>query len=514
MTNHSPFQERHQQLLELFTKNFFEVYDSMDSEVQSDLLEIAPALFRRWYVSALIPETTLSPSVAFRIDFYKQLEKKHVYTYIMNTEKTENGTAVFQYQLLEYSLQKHPLLEDLKIILKYCSPDCAISEQGDFLEQDKKILLQKISRKESFYLYYLTLLLCNMELLVPLPSIHTIRIQPHPKAEKFFKKPTEQILSHIVNVALETASYEITEAIGADPGYFSTDIFFKFLKNNTDTEDIFIQLYELIDIDIAKLWEIPSADDFTEEEAALASSFFFMGILLDKWFFTPLGDFLQIIQPIYYLPFYFVSTLNRIANLVVSNCSLQSELYSPCSIFDLTEIGEAILENIEHTGEKQPLPVDLNFPQVFDAIIRHAENDLFENAIFQQNTDIPVCPIKISFSKHPEYWKIIEVLDNASLYDICTEICTVFDFTNISFYSVTAEDKDSFPFFQGSPLKHKNQKPSPFLPSSFSSGDVLYFTPEKNTSKQLKLEFLPKQKQIPFILYPRLRKQSNIIKFI
>ena len=51
-----------------------------------------------------------------------------------------------------------------------------------------------------------------------------------------------------------------------------------------DTEDIFIKLYECIDIDISQIWEAPSLEDFSEEQSAIASSFFYMGILLDKWF--------------------------------------------------------------------------------------------------------------------------------------------------------------------------------------------------------------------------------------
>ena len=95
MTNHSPFQKNHKQLLEFFSKSFFEVYNNMDKEVQPTLLEVAPILFRRWYVSALIPETTLSPSVAFRIDFSKKLSSENIYSYIMTLDKTENEKPIF-----------------------------------------------------------------------------------------------------------------------------------------------------------------------------------------------------------------------------------------------------------------------------------------------------------------------------------------------------------------------------------------------------------------------------------
>jgi hypothetical protein len=511
MTNCSDLEKKHKKLLEFFSKSFFEVYNQMDKEVQSTLLEFAPNFFHRWYVSALIPETNLSPCVAFRIDFSKKFSKENVYAYKMTLDRTQKDMPKFQYKLLEYSLQQHPFIEDLKIILDYCEPDCEMTEDGNFLKKDENNLLQKISRSEIEYLHYLTQLLHTMEFLKPLPSIHTIRVQTDESAKWVLKKETKQILDYIIHFVINMACYEITEAIGAEQGCFHYDMFYSFLQNNMDTEDIFIKLYECIDIDISQIWEAPSLEDFSEEQSAIASSFFYMGILLDKWFLTPLGDFLQIIQPTYYLPFYFIPVFNRISNLIVAKCSLQTELYSPCSVYDLTPIGEIVLGK---KGKKQPLPVHIDFYQIIDAIIQHSELNLFERTIQQQGINIStlVCPIKVTIVKHPDYWKIIEVLDTSSLYEICSEICSIFDLADVFTYSITAQNKNSFPLFQGSPLKHKNQEPSPFLPSSFSAGDVLYFTPDKDKNRQLKLEFLPKQKQIPFILYPRLRKQSSIMK--
>ena len=448
MTNCSDLEKKHKKLLEFFSKSFFEVYNQMDKEVQSTLLEFAPNFFHRWYVSALIPETNLSPCVAFRIDFSKKFSKENVYAYKMTLDRTQKDMPKFQYKLLEYSLQQHPFIEDLKIILDYCEPDCEMTEDGNFLKKDENNLLQKISRSEIEYLHYLTQLLHTMEFLKPLPSIHTIRVQTDESAKWVLKKETKQILDYIIHFVINMACYEITEAIGAEQGCFHYDMFYSFL---------------------------------------------------------------QIIQPTYFLPFYFIPVFNRISNLIVAKCSLQTELYSPCSVYDLTPIGEIVLGK---KGKKQPLPVHIDFYQIIDAIIQHSELNLFERTIQQQGINIStlVCPIKVTIVKHPDYWKIIEVLDTSSLYEICSEICSIFDLADVFTYSITAQNKNSFPLFQGSPLKHKNQEPSPFLPSSFSAGDVLYFTPDKDKNRQLKLEFLPKQKQIPFILYPRLRKQSSIMK--
>ncbi len=508
MTRDFSFEQKHKQLLTIFQQDFFQIYHQLDEAVQKHILKIAPILFRRWYVSSIIPETTLSPSVAFRIDFAQQLQNQNVYYYVMQTDTNQQGQCIFQYHLLEYSLHKHPFVEDLYKVISYCTPDCAMTEEGMFFEKDIEILIKSLSHKDSFYVQYITMVLWHLELITPIASIHTYRIQPSQKAEAFFQKPHSEILPILLEAALEIASYEFTEAMGADPEYFTPDIFKEFLKSGTDIENIFISLYDMVEIDIVKIWESTSEEALSEDDTAIASSFFFMGVLLDKWFLTPFGHFLQLIYPIYYLPLYFIGVLNRMANLIVAHYPIQAELYGPCSTFDLTPLGEALLGE---KGKKQPLPVQLSFPQVLEGIYHHWEKHILENILSQQDPALSVCPIFVSFVKHPEQWKIIELLDTSSLFTLCAEVCSTFDFMGISEYSVTREHKNSFPIFKGSLFQHKKEKPYPFLSVSFFPGDTLFFTPERDMSKQLKIKFLPKQKQIPFILYPRLRKQSSAI---
>lgn len=509
MTNHLSFQQKHKQLLHIFQEDFFQVYQQLDKAVQKDILKIAPVLFRRWYVSSIIPETTLSPSVAFRIDFAQQLSAQKVYSYVMEVNTNQQKEDIFQYHLLEYSLEKHLLIEDLQTVLDYCTPDCTVTEDGMFFEKDIAILLKKLSHKDIFYVQYITMLLWNLELLAPIASIHTYHIQPSKKAENFFQKPHKEILPLIIEAALEIASYEFTQVIGTDSEYFTPDVFREFLKSGMDIENIFISFYDMVEIDITKIWEMTPEEMLSEDDTSIVSSFFFMGVLLDKWFLTPFSHFLQLIYPIYYLPIYFINLLNRMANLIVAHYPIHAELYGPCSTFDLTPLGETLLGE---RGKKQPLPVQLSFPEVLEGISHHWKKHLLENILSEQDPSLLVCPILISSVKHPEQWKIIELLDTSSLFTLCSEVCSTFDFINISEYSVTREHINSFPIFKGSLFQHKKEKPYPFLSVSFFPGDILFFTPEKDISRQLKIEFLPKQKQIPFILYPRLRKQSNAIE--
>ena len=62
------------------------------------------------------------------------------------------------------------------------------------LEEEKKEILAQLSLRAEFYLEYLTRLAWLHGLLVPMPSIHTQRVQPASECDAFFAQPTADIL--------------------------------------------------------------------------------------------------------------------------------------------------------------------------------------------------------------------------------------------------------------------------------------------------------------------------------
>ncbi len=146
---------RHLPLLEMFLNEYEAMRQKMDAEAMPALLEIAPLIFGKWYHSALVAETILSPANIISKDLEKSGSCSE-FAYVLRTHPRKQGAGQYTFSLYEYSLEAHPLVEDMKTLVGFCYPDCRTDEQGFLLPQAREILLPRLSIPEGFYLEYLT----------------------------------------------------------------------------------------------------------------------------------------------------------------------------------------------------------------------------------------------------------------------------------------------------------------------------------------------------------------------
>ena len=133
-------QAKHAPLLGLFLNGYENMRQKMDVPCRRPLLEIAPLVFGKWYYAALAQETILSPANLFALDLQKDSDAKIEYAYIMNTKAAEEQsdlefTSEYNFSLVAYSTEKHPLVADLQALIGYCTPDRATDENGMLLEK-------------------------------------------------------------------------------------------------------------------------------------------------------------------------------------------------------------------------------------------------------------------------------------------------------------------------------------------------------------------------------------------
>lgn len=314
-------QAKHAPLLSLFLNGYENMRQKMDAPCRRPLLEIAPLVFGKWYYAALAKETILSPANLFALDLQKDSDAKIEYAYIMNTKAAEEQsdlefTSEYHFSLMTYSTQKHPLVADLQALIGYCTPDRATDENGMLLEEEKKEILAQLSLRAEFYLEYLTRLAWLHGLLVPMPSIHTQRVQPASECDAFFAQPTADILFQLGESACTLASERFIEAMDLEDGIAPPDFFYHLLESNQEVDRIFIDFYKRVDVDIEEIWRTPP-EKLNAEERSIVSSFLFTGIMLDKWFLTPMSVFFRFIRPIAFTPMQFYPLVNTLASLIL-----------------------------------------------------------------------------------------------------------------------------------------------------------------------------------------------------
>ena len=210
-----PVQPKHAPLLGLFLNGYENMRQKMDAPCRRPLLDIAPLAFGKWLYAALAPETILSPANILALDLEKDADDPTEYAYVMGTTPAQEQPdaefiSEYSFALVGYSTESHPLVDDLQTLIRYCTPDRATDENGLLLPEEKEEILKQLSLKADFYLEYLTRLAWLHGLLVPMPSIHTQRVQPAAECDFFFSQKTRDILFQLGETACTLASERFT----------------------------------------------------------------------------------------------------------------------------------------------------------------------------------------------------------------------------------------------------------------------------------------------------------------
>lgn len=511
-----PVQAKHAPLLGLFLNGYETMRRKMDVPCRRPLLETAPLVFGKWHYTALANETILSPANLLALDLEQGAAEKTEYAYVLRAKpeeipsSNEEFSTPYSFSLLGYSTESHPLVEDLKALIDFCSPDRATDEKGLLLPAEQGQILEQISLNTPFYLEYLTRLAWLHGLLVPLPAIHTQRMQPAVECAAFFAQSTADILFQLGETACMLAAERFTESMDLEEGIATPDFFYGLLESHREVDRIFIDFYRKLDVDIEEIWKTPP-ESLSAEEHSIVSSFLFTGIMLDKWFLTPMSVFFRFIRPIAFTPIRFFNLVNNLAALVLMEHNIGAELFTPPTYYSLTALGEELFANPDaKEPDRQEMPRALSYEQLLEAVLQEADIRLRER-MFLMEVVPDILSIKVSLTNDRELWKIVEVGQDMDVNLLCLDLCAAFCLEERADYLLSVPDQNGFPVeysARGSKrsLNKANGKALQDLP--LESGSRLTLYPTQNRSVALSLEILEKGKGDPYLLYPRITGQS------
>lgn len=501
---------RHLPLLGLFLNEYEAMRQKMDAETLPALLEIAPLIFGKWYYTALAADTILSPANIISKDLEKSGSHSE-FAYILRTYPKKKGAEQYAFSLYEYSLEAHPLVEDLKTLVGFCYPDCMTDEQGFLLPQAKEALLPSLSLADHFYLEYLTRLAWFQGLLLPMPAIHTHKMQPSAECRTFFAQSTAEILEQLGETACGLAAERFAFSMNLEEGVATPDFFLSCLEKHMDVDSIFVDFYRRVEVDIMEIWQTPPSE-LSEDGNAVISSFLFTGIMLDKWFLTPMSMFFRFIRPLAFVPMRFFPLVNHVAALILMERNWGSEVFAPPAYYSLTALGEALFAAPEGAGEdRQKMPEALPYEQLLGAVEQEADVRLRERMAMMQSAP-EIVSMKVSLVQDEEIWKIIETGNHISLHEFCLDLCAAFGMEDEENYMLSVPDRNGFPMeYSPAGSKRSINKTTGLalrdLP--LAAGKHLRLSPSPSGGGTLLLDIMAQGKGSPFLIYPRICRQSK-----
>ena len=448
--------------MELFDRQFHDSFSSLKKGQKSKVHTYLLSFFRRWYYSALIDDTLLSP--ANFVSELGRVNNKQMFLQPIIHRIGEGDQAAQSSRILQYSADCHPVINDLKIFIECCMPDITVDEDLLITEKDMLLIAKLVSICDPFYVEYLNLLAIHFDILVEAPSIHSCHARISENYDKLYSKSSKEIFFEIYEMTAKISVSQINQVLPLNKGIINTAYIFELLRNPITTDALFEKIYFSLGIDISAFFDHDENDvaDFDDEGLdefyhMVMSSTFFLGITFDKYFHTLFGFYLKIITPEFLIPYNFRSDFKFFLDVIKEFGDIETALFSPCTCFHLTEFGKIVTNSNgdNPNGENIPGPFDdkLSLERAVRMIkIMNGDEEADNDEVRSIVSDIfglpeisDVYDIKISFMADKKYWKAMEIVPINPLRVLFIEICAAFGIRETStldycFYMSGQED--------------------------------------------------------------------------
>lgn len=494
-----------QKIFDNFSEDFNATFMYMTGRQQREIAFLAPTLFVRWYYSALFSETVLSPSTIAENQPDSVVKDKGFYSVCMRLKNVRGNTLEFNFKKNFYSIESHPIYNDLDIFLRFMSPVMHLNDDFTLKESDIRSLQRRLSISDRYYVLYLFTLSEKLGLFRQMPSLFEKCIQPDYDAAFFGMTQAEKF-----NTIVDESCGICASALNAEFPYeiFKADAqkIKEFIINPIPIDDILIGLYDASDMDVRDLLERADLPDLSDTETSVLSSIFYMGILLDRSFIYVFGHYLRIIRPLYSYPMKFREILNGLFNSIAIDGERDPELFLPCTAFIHTPLGKILFnKKTKDSSGYPPIPID----KILLSLDKERSISSYKQSedAFNAQYDV-IYTIKACLGGDRNLWKNIEMDSSTPLSVAARHMMMLFMMPSDQEYSfrIKRTDNDLLDFKNIEMLSDPDS----------TLADILY---DNNTVLIL---VIPNEPNIEFrltnlhsgcseILYPRILEQSKEI---
>lgn len=458
----------------LFENGFLEAYRGANNKKRRRVLPYLQAIHRRWYYATLVEHTPFSPAnlmESIAAHFSEEPDKYPVV--LLRTPAKVTGVDT---KIIAYTIDNHPAVADIRRIMEYCTPHIDLYETGGFTDAQALEVAEFLSINDPHYASFLLEIAVWMKMLVKMPSLYVQRMQPSKKSPEILGRQNDELLRDIIDAAVQMTACGLRNSIPMPEHIFSESFVRSLLTHPVETDEIFARVFEVMGYDLDDLLDIgemPIPEGLSPEhlgvDMELLSGTFVMGIVLDRFFFTPFGHFLRLIRPLYAMPFAFYEEVGDYVNVSEDPEEAFVAFFAPCSSYTLTDLGLKVLgiapteENYFPASEmpfdtmKDSIFVDEHALQTFVDVAQHLSPLAFFGGLPGQ-----IYTFRVRLEADTAVWLHLQVPDNFTLANFYDEIAQCFDLKNnadFSFFHDKTENRFAEYPSEKRAAKAKNPKP-------------------------------------------------------
>ena len=355
-----------------FEEQFLKGYNSIKDK--DKILNVIDTLFRRWYYSAMLESTYLNPSLVINEIAQQKVPEDYVVMPHIKPEFSKENKVKFTYSYKYFSIEEHPVVEDLIKLVEFSKPSVHMDVESGFVLKNGEKFIEEINYRNAFYLFYIVELAKEMMLIEEMPSIGTTCLIPSKGYEEFLKLSKEDQLYKVVDNSINVSVKKFNEQSVfsnkltrqkvidmIDNGVINDKYLNEIDKNISFMEEFINHAKDSGDEEIVK--EVLNADK--RELAEMLSATYF-SIFIDMWFISVFGYYLGIIIPNYVQVYDICGNMNE---LIMCDDAIEKQgyMFDMDEAHDLTPLGNKIMSLFKKVETKKN----------FNKIKEHEFNEMF-----------------------------------------------------------------------------------------------------------------------------------------
>jgi len=434
------FEAYSEQIHGQFIKPFDSIFKSKSKSQRKKLAPCLSNLYRRWFYSAILENTVLTPA-----NLFESLNRHYGHpagtspNVHMRTPVNYTGLS-FSYA--DYSRSDHPVISDFLTIIDYCRPAIDLTELDQMPDELAAEAARDLSMNDPFYASYLLSIALEMGFLVKIPSIHANRAQLVRGIDKRLSISDDKLFDKIVSCSLRYASRSLSEIVPLPVPLFDEEYLLNILKEPVETDVIFQRLYDTIGVDLEELIDLDIFEELDMLDMAVISGTYLLGIVLDKFFLTPFGHYLKLIRPVYMLPFDLENEISIYLESYMEEDELGIAFYAPCSRYFMTDMGLEYFKVEPNADNYIDIKEKLNFADI-RGLFGEGPAEEIESITKAFESDSRIYTFKIKYMNEPKMWLNMEASDSTSLHRMYLELAYYFDIDKNGEYSFFPDETEN-----------------------------------------------------------------------
>jgi hypothetical protein len=397
-----------------FITRFIEVYREEDQVEQKILTQCVQQIFRKYYYSALDPESLFTPASITNTLCEREFGGDWMAAPVLNVTVQGRKITQLNYRIIGFQADNHPMVKDWEQILYAAAAGIRMLDPGIPFPEEYQLLQNGLMLPDRHYINILCLAALNAGYLECVKTGKNLIGKTTPDAAELFNLTNEQKLRRLIEVLVRLCSTTLTEIFPDLQVEFTVDRLSGYLKHPKRFENLMLSIFAGEGIDMEDMNElaldeiladIMQMDDLEQESIG---KLYMLGRILDIYFFTPFGYYLQLIQPVYPEVFDFRHELDELLSDGDDFQEIRNRLFSGVAAYDLTALGEQLLIKGRKPRREITFPRDCGDAEMLK-LVKESADYLEDDGIDLQDFLLGmVSPAQPSVEKKPNSAKIID----------------------------------------------------------------------------------------------------------